>query len=196
MNCQRCASTITEQAFSFYRGRCMPCFNRLFIRRFKSLCSDTVPFLLVLFFVIFVIPVAAALDLLLRLWKTIARVPFRRSVIIDLMTPHFGLAGAIEYANGLKKGFDEGALARVSVCGTHTIRKPKKIPEPSLCYTVGCEDGKKLRRNSKRLQQILDLRCSTPFQSNSKKPKSPNSDRHCGVIKLGRILGKHTRGNV
>jgi hypothetical protein len=190
MNCQRCGTTITEQTFSIYRRRCVPCFNRLPIARLKKFCSERLPFLALFF----VIPVASAYHLLLRLWHIIAPVPFKRSEIIRLMTPHFGLSGAVKYVNGLKRGFHEGIPRRI--CGTHTIRNPKEITSRWPCYTIGREDGAKLRRNSKQLQQILDLRCSAPYQSKSTKPESPKSDKGRAGIKIGRLQRKHTRTHI
>src|SRR6266536_3162900 len=188
MNCQRCGTTITEQTFSIYRRRCVTCFNRLPIPRLKKFCSETLPFLALFF----VIPVASAYHLLLRLWQIIAPVPFKRSEIIRLMTPHFRLSGAVEYVNGLKKGFHEG-MPRL-VCGTYL--RAKKITSRSPCYTIGREDGAKLRRNSKQLQQILDLRCSAAYQSRSTKPESPKSDKRRAGIKIGRLQRKNTRTHI
>lgn len=174
MNRQRCKATITEQTFSHYRNRCVPCFNRPIIRSLKRFCSETLPFLALLFFVI---PAFVAFHLALKLWHTIGPVPFRRSEIARRMTPHFGLAGALEYVKGLKKGFHGGIPRRVCFCGTHTRHSLQETSVPPLCYTIGREDGIKLRGNSKQLEQILDQRCSSPYQCKLTKPPSPKPTR-------------------
>ena len=192
MNCQRCKATITEQTCSLYRNRCVPCFNRLFIPRLKRFCSETLPF----FALLLVIPAFAAFHLLLKLWHTIAPVPFRRSEIIRRMTPHFGLAGAIEYVNGLKNGFHEGIPRRVCFCGTHTIRSPQMTSVPPLCYIIGREDGAKLRRNSKQLKLILDQRCSAPYQCTLTKPASPKTGRGRAGITILPLQRKNKKTHI
>ena len=167
MNCKRCGKTITEHTFRLYRKRCVPCFNRLPMQRLKNLCSETLPILAM----ILALPILAVFHCLRKLWHTIAPVPFRRSEIISRMTPHFGPAGAIQYVNGLKKGFHKRIPRRVCYCGTHTIRTNSKTPDLTLCQTIGREDGARLQLKPMQLQKILDQRCSKPYKSRSRSPR-------------------------
>src|SRR5205814_629708 len=79
------------------------------------------------------------------------------------MTPHFGADGAMDYFNGLRHGFLGSHSFRM--CGYR--RADRSAQSLSRCNIIGREVGAWLRREPKRLRQILDRRCSDPFRTKS-----------------------------
>lgn len=161
MNCQRCGKPITEQTFAIYARRCVPCFRRMPFQRVRLFFTEG-EFLFVLGLLL--IPVFIACASIRRLWHRVRPVPFKRREIIRLMTPHFGIDGATDYVNGLRRGFLDGhSLRRCGYICAHQL-----VKSPSRCNIIGREDGACLRRAPKRLPQILDRRCSAPFRTKSR----------------------------
>ena len=178
MTCKRCGTTITEQTYSIYWKRCVPCFNRLPIQRLKKFCDYAVPFLVGLLF----LPVYLTFYILRRLWRLISPVPFKRSEILRLMTPHFGCDGAIEYADGLRNGFQEGSLQRRS--SRIQLPKSKNIDEAAHIFSIGREDGYALRRHPNNLKHILERRCKDPLRNKLRKRVTSKRNKRLSGISL------------
>jgi hypothetical protein len=163
MTCRSCGTTITEQTFTIYRKRCVPCFNRFPIPHLKEFCEFSVVLVgLLLYF-----PVYITFRAFRRLWRSICPLPFKSTEIVRLMTPHFGYAGAIKYLSGLKNGFQEDSHLKRCCCVSH-ISSRKKAATPSIFYAIGQEDGTMLRRRPRQVQQILERRCSAPYKNKSR----------------------------
>ena len=182
MICKGCGTTITEQTFSIYRKLCLPCFRRLPIQRLKAFCDYAVPFLVLVLF----LPVFVFSHIFRRLWRSFLPLPFMRAEILQLMTPHFGYGGAIKYADGLKRGFQDYSPQRRHYC--HHIPKFRNTSASSLFFTIGRKDGAVLRRDPKQLQKILDRRCSAPYKNKPRKQRRFNRDKHLPSITL--VLSK------
>lgn len=162
MNCKRCGKPITEQTFALYARRCVPCFHRLPFQRVCWFFTEALPIILG---VVLLAPAFIVYAFLRRLWHRFAPVPYRRSEIIRLMTPHFGSNGATKYVNGLRHGFFERrSIRRCNYLSGAPRSKHQSATQRSRCYTIGREDGAWLRRAPKQLQQILDRRCYAPYR--------------------------------
>jgi len=151
MTCKRCGKRITEQTALLYRRRCVPCFRRLPVQWLKSFGSEGLLTLLILG----IAPFAFIYYKLRGLWSSIAPVPFRRSHIIDLMTPLFGFKGANAYLEGLRYGFHNGNRTGDCCVISRPIERRSNHNFTSECRSAGRYDGAKLRRHPQKLQEIL-----------------------------------------
>jgi len=163
MNCKRCGKPITEQTSALYARRCVPCFAQLPIQRLRWFFTEALPIIVVILLAVLLAPAFIVYAFLRRLWHRFAPVPYRQSEIVCLMTPYFGVNGATEYVNGLRRGFFE--KRRALICGTYVAPYKYRAMIPFDFYTIGREDGNWLRRAPGQLQRILDHRCSAPYQT-------------------------------
>ncbi len=168
MNCHRCGKPITAQTFKIYRNRCVPCSKHRLIPRIQKFSRETLTILTV----IILLPPIIVFELVRRSWCMVAPLPFRRNEIIRMLSSHFGTTGAIEYVNGLRYGYHEGLRKRPCCSGIHSDQ-----PVLSICFTIGRDDGGRLRRDPKQLRRILDQRCSAPYKRKSRKRALPRNKK-------------------